>query len=71
MISLLNFDSKNRNKEALFLHVLADTFGSIGILIAAYLVKTYKMLWADPACSFFVSLCIIISVIPQLRISLC
>lgn len=53
--------------EGIFLHVLADTLGSVGVVISTLLIKYKGWLVADPACSIFISVLIISSVIPLLR----
>lgn len=53
--------------EGIFLHVLADTMGSVGVVISTLLIKYKGWLVADPACSIFISLLIVSSVIPLLR----
>ncbi|XP_021909910.1 metal tolerance protein 12-like isoform X2 [Carica papaya] len=53
--------------EGIFLHVLADTMGSIGVVISTLLIKYKGWVVADPACSIFISVLIVSSVIPLLR----
>ncbi|XP_022934233.1 zinc transporter 5-like [Cucurbita moschata] len=57
----------DHNMEGIFLHVLADTMGSVGVVISTLLIKYKGWLVADPACSIFISIMIISSVIPLLR----
>lgn len=57
----------DHNMEGIFLHVLADTMGSVGVVISTLLIKYKGWLVADPACSIFISLLIVSSVIPLLR----
>ncbi|KAH0984768.1 hypothetical protein GBA52_011945 [Prunus armeniaca] len=57
----------DHNMEGIFLHVLADTLGSVGVVISTVLIKYKGWLVADPACSIFISVLIISSVIPLLR----
>ncbi|PQP94265.1 putative zinc transporter protein [Prunus yedoensis var. nudiflora] len=57
----------DHNMEGIFLHVLADTLGSVGVVISTLLIKYKGWLVADPACSIFISVLIISSVIPLLR----
>nr|XP_018622758.1 probable zinc transporter protein DDB_G0291141 isoform X2 [Nicotiana tomentosiformis] len=57
----------DHNMEGIFLHVLADTMGSVGVVISTLLIKYKGWLVADPACSIFISVLIISSVIPLLR----
>ncbi|XP_031492609.1 uncharacterized protein LOC116259108 [Nymphaea colorata] len=57
----------DHNMEGIFLHVLADTMGSLGVVISTLLIKYKGWLAADPACSIFISVMIVSSVIPLLR----
>ncbi|XP_068642339.1 uncharacterized protein [Aristolochia californica] len=57
----------DHNMEGIFLHVLADTMGSVGVVLSTLLIKYKGWLVADPACSIFISVMIIASVIPLLR----
>ncbi|XP_028778658.1 probable zinc transporter protein DDB_G0291141 [Neltuma alba] len=57
----------DHNMEGIFLHVLADTMGSVGVVISTLLIKYKGWLIADPACSIFISILIVSSVIPLLR----
>ncbi|GAB4831790.1 hypothetical protein Ancab_005802 [Ancistrocladus abbreviatus] len=57
----------DHNMEGIFLHVLADTMGSVGVIISTLLIKYKGWLVADPACSIFISVLIVSSVIPLLR----
>ncbi|XP_063955956.1 proton-coupled zinc antiporter SLC30A5-like [Lytechinus pictus] len=60
------FKAKNTNMQGVFLHVLADTMGSVGVIISAFLVENFGLLIADPICSIFISVMILISVAPLL-----
>jgi len=53
--------------EGIFLHVLADTMGSVGVVISTLLIKYKGWLIADPICSVFISIMIVASVLPLLR----
>ena len=55
--------------QGIFLHVLADALGSIGVIISSILVKYYDMNIADPICSSIISLLIFVSVIPLIKTS--
>ncbi|MQL98355.1 hypothetical protein Taro_031057 [Colocasia esculenta] len=57
----------DHNMEGIFLHVLADTMGSVGVVISTLLIKYKGWLVADPASSIFISVMIISSVVPLLR----
>lgn len=57
----------NANMQGVFLHVLADTLGSVGVLISSSLIHNFGWDIADPVCSLFISALIFASVIPLLR----
>ena len=50
-----------------FLHVLADCLGSVGVIFSSILVKYYGMYIADPICSFIISLMILASSVPFIQ----
>lgn len=53
--------------QSVFLHIVADTLGSIGVIISAVLMSQFGWMIADPICSIFISLLISLSVYPLLR----
>ncbi|XP_065317787.1 proton-coupled zinc antiporter SLC30A5-like isoform X1 [Gordionus sp. m RMFG-2023] len=57
----------NMNMEGIFLHVLADTLGSVGVIVSSFLMQRYGWFIADPICSLFTSLLIFFSVLPLLK----
>ena len=57
----------NSNMRGVFLHVLADTMGSVGVIISSILIEQFGWFIADPICSLFIALLILISVLPLLR----
>ncbi|KAG8132702.1 hypothetical protein E2320_010530, partial [Naja naja] len=44
--------------EGVFLHIVADTLGSIGVIISALLMQNYGLMIADPICSMLIALLI-------------
>jgi cobalt-zinc-cadmium efflux system protein len=52
------------NLKAAFLHVLADTVSSVGVILAAIAIATFHWLWADGAISLCVAALILASAIP-------
>lgn len=38
----------DHNMRAMFLHVLADTLGSVGVIVSTYFVEYHQMTWTDP-----------------------
>lgn len=57
----------NANMRGVFLHVLADTLGSIGVIVSTLLIRQFGWLIADPICSLFIATLIFFSVIPLLK----
>ncbi|KAG8555974.1 hypothetical protein GDO81_017884 [Engystomops pustulosus] len=56
--------------EGVFLHIVADTLGSIGVIISTLLMQWYGWMIADPICSMLIALLIFVSVIPLLKQSI-
>lgn len=63
--------SHNTNMEGVFLHVLADTMGSVGVIISSILIENFGWNIADPICSLFIATMILLSVIPLLKETSC
>ncbi|PSN58068.1 Zinc transporter 5 [Blattella germanica] len=59
--------SHNSNMEGVFLHVLADTFGSVGVILSSILIDQFGWYIADPICSIFIAVLIFMSVLPLLK----
>ncbi|XP_076306986.1 zinc transporter 7-A-like isoform X2 [Tachypleus tridentatus] len=57
--------------EGVFLHILADTLGSVGVIVSAVLMNQFGWMIADPICSMFISTLIGFSVLPLLKNSVC
>lgn len=45
-----------------FLHILADTLGSVGVIVSAVLMRMFDWMIADPICSIFIAVLIALSV---------
>eukprot|EP00128_Syssomonas_multiformis_P011866 Colp12_sorted_trinity150504_noHs@8631 len=60
---------KNQIMEGVFLHILADTLGSVGVMISSLLMQQFGWMMADPLCSMAIAIMIFLSVIPLLRSS--
>uniref|UniRef100_A0A7N8YEM8 Zinc transporter n=1 Tax=Mastacembelus armatus TaxID=205130 RepID=A0A7N8YEM8_9TELE len=56
--------------QGVLLHIVADTLGSIGVIISALLMQKYDLMIADPICSMLIALLIGVSVVPLLRESI-
>ncbi|XP_008585402.1 PREDICTED: zinc transporter 5 isoform X2 [Galeopterus variegatus] len=57
----------NANMRGVFLHVLADTLGSIGVIVSTILIEQFGWFIADPLCSLFIAILIFLSVIPLIK----
>ncbi|RLN64939.1 hypothetical protein BBJ28_00009893 [Nothophytophthora sp. Chile5] len=57
----------NSNMYGVYLHVLADTLGSVGVIISSVLIQMYEWHVADPVSSALISLLILGSTLPLLR----
>ncbi|VDO61431.1 unnamed protein product [Heligmosomoides polygyrus] len=62
--------SGNANMEGVFLHVLADTLGSVFVIISTLLIQWFGWTWVDPLCSLILSVLILGSVYPLLTSSI-
>ncbi|MCX7894904.1 MAG: cation diffusion facilitator family transporter [Thermoanaerobaculum sp.] len=52
---------QNLNQKAAFLHVVADTFGSLQVILAGLLVGLFGWTWADPLASTVIALLVLYS----------
>ncbi|CAD5231966.1 unnamed protein product [Bursaphelenchus xylophilus] len=59
----------NANMQGVFLHVLADTLGSVFVIISTLFLQYFGWKWVDPLCSLVLSLLIGSSVFPLLKSS--
>ena len=55
------------NMRGVFLHVLADTMGSVGAVVSWVLLRYFHCNWADPLCSLLLSILILATGVPLLR----
>mmetsp|Transcript_18889 Transcript_18889/g.18886 ORF Transcript_18889/g.18886 Transcript_18889/m.18886 type:complete len:549 (+) Transcript_18889:34-1680(+) len=65
MIGLFFFhdhEGDNSNLEGVFLHILADTLGSVGVIVSSIFVHNWQWYIADPICSLIISSLIFLSV---------
>lgn len=56
--------------RGVFLHILADTLGSVGVIISAVLMQTFGWMIADPICSMFIAVLIALSVLSLIKESI-
>jgi zinc transporter 5/7 len=55
--------------QGMFLHIVADTLGSVGVIISSILIELYGWTSSDPVCSLFIAVMILASVWPLLKSS--
>lgn len=53
--------------RGVFLHILADTLGSVGVIISAVLMQLFGWMRADPICSMFIALTIGLSTLSLIK----
>lgn len=63
----LSDGSNSQIMRGVFLHILADTLGSVGVIISAILMQTFGWMIADPICSIFIALLIALSVLSLIK----
>nr|CAD7263497.1 unnamed protein product [Timema shepardi] len=59
--------SDSQIMKGVFLHILADTLGSVGVIVSAVLMQMFGWMIADPICSMFIALLIAISVLALIK----
>lgn len=62
--------SNSQIMKGVFLHILADTLGSVGVILSAVLMQMFGWMIADPICSIFIALLIILSVLSLIKDSI-
>ncbi|CAG8555249.1 12224_t:CDS:10, partial [Ambispora leptoticha] len=58
---------ENANMQGIYLHILADTLGSVGVLVSTALIEQFGWTGFDPLASIFIASLIFTSVIPLLK----
>ena len=59
-------EENDSNLHGVFLHILADALGSVGVITSSIIVSTWEFYVADPICSLVISVLIFLSVGPLL-----
>jgi len=62
-------DGPNENLYGVFLHILADLLGSVGVIASSILIMLFGWYITDAICSAITSVLILVSVIPLLKSS--
>ncbi|KAI0047247.1 cation efflux protein [Auriscalpium vulgare] len=57
-------EGHSHNMRGVFLHVMADTLGSVGVIVSTLLIQWYGWTGFDPIASLFIAVLIAASVIP-------
>ncbi|KAG0096270.1 putative zinc transporter msc2 [Podila epicladia] len=57
----------NANMQGVFLHIMADTLGSVGVIISTLLIDWFGWTGFDPIASMFIAVLIFLSVIPLIK----
>lgn len=60
-------ESGNENMRGIFLHILADTLGSVGVIVSTILIKLTNLDIFDPLASLFIGSLILLSALPLLK----
>ncbi|KAG8678856.1 putative zinc transporter msc2 [Ceratobasidium sp. 395] len=55
---------QSHNMRGVFLHVMADTLGSVGVIVSTLLIQWYGWTGFDPIASLFIAVLIAASVLP-------
>jgi len=55
------------NTQAVFLHILADTLGSVSVMVSSVAMRYDGMYLADPVCSIMIGILIFVSVLPLVK----
>ncbi|XP_012540878.1 zinc transporter 7 [Monomorium pharaonis] len=53
--------------KGVFLHILADTLGSVGVIISAVLMQMFGWMIADSICSMLIAVLIVLSVVSLIK----
>lgn len=62
-------DHEDENMRGVFLHIVGDTLGSVGVIISSLCIEYFSWTIADPICSLIIACFIFTSVIPLLKSS--
>ncbi|KAK9711584.1 hypothetical protein K7432_007749 [Basidiobolus ranarum] len=60
----------NANMQGVFLHIMADTLGSVGVIISTLLIEQFGWTGFDPIASIFIATLIFLSVLPLIKNSM-
>ncbi|XP_066142376.1 zinc transporter 7 [Euwallacea fornicatus] len=66
-IDIDNNSGNSQIMKGVFLHILADTLGSVGVIVSAILMQMFGWMIADPICSMFIAILIALSVLALIK----
>jgi zinc transporter 5/7 len=66
-VPITGHNHQNHLMKGVLLHILADTLGSVGVVISALLMRAFGWMRADPVCSIFIAVLVAASVWGLLR----
>ncbi|KAH9250368.1 hypothetical protein BASA81_011848 [Batrachochytrium salamandrivorans] len=55
--------------HGMFLHILSDTLGSLGVIVSTFFILMFGWTWTDPLCSIFIAVLTIMTTWPLLKSS--
>ncbi|KAJ2996401.1 hypothetical protein HDV02_006550 [Globomyces sp. JEL0801] len=58
---------QNPLMHGMFLHILSDALGSVGVIVSTFLIQQFDWQWSDPLCSIFIGVLTIIGTWPLLK----
>ncbi|KAG4077348.1 hypothetical protein HA402_009749 [Bradysia odoriphaga] len=62
--------SNSQIMRGVYLHILADTLGSLGVIVSAVLMQMFGWMRADPICSMFIAVLVALSVFGLIKESI-
>lgn len=65
--STISSNSNSQIMRGVYLHILSDTLGSVGVIISAVLMQMFGWMITDPICSMVIAVLIIINVLPMIK----
>lgn len=66
----LSSSGNSQIMKGVFLHILADTLGSVGVIVSSVLMNMFGWMIADPICSMFIAFLIALSVLALIKDSI-
>ncbi|OAD72989.1 hypothetical protein PHYBLDRAFT_5506, partial [Phycomyces blakesleeanus NRRL 1555(-)] len=67
LVGIFAFNHGHGHGHGVFLHIMADTLGSVGVIVSTLLIQWFGWTGFDPIASMFIAVLIILSVLPLIR----